>query len=417
MIYSTRTTCRLCSGSFKDVVSLGDIHLSTFLDTNENDPPKAPIDLVQCIDCGLVQLRHTVSAEAMYTDYWYQSGLNQSMVKALSDVVQRVKERKNITEDSVLVDIGANDGTLLKNYEIGTTVAFEPNKLIELARPHCNVAIHDFFNAPAYRDTNLPKADVITAIAMFYDLEYPHEFVHDLQDVLADDGIIVIQMMDLLSMVKYNDFPNLCHEHLEYYSLRVFNSLMEQHNLRIFDLEYNGVNGGSLRAYICHKDDLSHPTTAAVWQARSDENTFFRALDLGEFFGAKVEEVKTKIVGYIHRANTEGRKVAVLGASTKGNTVLQYFNLTESDIIHAAEVNPDKYGRRTVGSNIPIIPQAESLALTPDYYLVLPWGFINFFVEKFDDYLRSGGKFIVPLPEPRIIYCNSAGDIVECLIP
>lgn len=432
MVYSTRTTCRLCNGNFEDVISLGDIHLSTFLDTNENQPPKAPVDLVRCVNCNLLQLKHTVNPDVMYNQYWYQSGLNQSMVTALKDVVDRVKNKVALNNGDVVLDIGANDGTLLTNYpEYVTKIGCEPSNLAHLAKDNCDILINNFFSLAAYDEAadqiaGRPRAKVITAIAMFYDLEDPHSFVEDLRSVLADDGLLVIQMMDIMSMVKLNDFPNLCHEHLEYYSLEVLYNLLAEHGLEIVDAEYNGVNGGSLRVYAKSVDMNPHAYVADeqgnIFRAEiiehiDAEREFFSKINLAEYFKAEVETVKRKVVEYILQCNAEEQTIAVLGASTKGNTTLQYFGLNNSHIIHAAEVNPDKYGKRTVGTNIPIIPQTESLELKPDYYLVLPWGFIDFFIKKFDTYLRNGGKFIVPLPQPRVIECNSTGEIVECPIP
>lgn len=404
-LYTTRTNCRLCGGPFRDVVSLGDIHLSTFLDTNENPPPKVPIDLVMCESCRLFQLRHTVNPTEMYGNYWYQSGLNDSMVKALGDVVCEVDKRIILDPQDIWVDIGANDGTLLSLVDEGIyRVGFEPSNLWELGYGKCDHIINDYFNARSFR-SHLgleERAKVITAIAMFYDLEEPHAFVEDLKSILADDGIICIQMMDLMSMFKYGDFPNLCHEHLEYYSLEVLCRLMLEHGLQIFDVAYNGVNGGSLRAYISHYG--ARPVERSVYNALTEEHTFFQSIgDPGAYFKKTIETVKDKVVTAIREAVNQGDRVAVLGASTKGNTILQYFRLTNKDIIHAAEINPDKFGKKTVGSNIPIVQEIYSKAQFPEYYLVLPWGFIDNFVKKNEAYLREGGLFIVPLPQPRII--------------
>lgn len=414
MLYTTRDTCRLCLGPLVDIVSLGDIHLSTFVDTNDNPPPKIPLDLVQCAHCDLVQLRHTTGGEAMYSDYWYQSGLNGSMVRALNDVVEKVFQRIFLNEHDIVVDIGSNDGTLLTFYpRYVQRVGFEPSNLAQLSFAKADVIINDYFNKQAFiaRFGN-NKAKVITAIAMFYDLEYPHSFVQDMADILADDGIIVIQMMDLMSMIKYGDFPNICHEHLEYYSLSVFKQLMEYHNLEVFDVEYNGVNGGSMRAYISHKN--SRPINESVNTALEKEIQFFDEIgDLTTYFNEKIDDVQKKVVEFIREATILGNTVAVMGASTKGNTVLQYFGLTDKDIIHAAEINPDKFGKRTVGSNIPIISQQQSMRHFVDYYLILPWGFISNFIDRNKSYLMAGGVFIVPLPEPRLITMDKEGKVWE----
>jgi len=414
MLYTTRDTCRLCSKSLTDILSLGDIHLSTFVDTNDNPPPKIPLDLVQCTNCDLIQLRHTTNSEVMYSDYWYQSGLNGSMVKALNNVVEEVFKHTFLNAGDIVVDIGSNDGTLLNFYpQYLTRVGFEPSNLAQLSFAKADVVINDYFSKQAFKQRfGDKKAKVITAIAMFYDLEYPHSFVQDLYDILADDGIIVIQMMDLLSMLKYGDFPNICHEHLEYYSLAVFKNLMSQHGLTIFDIEYNGVNGGSMRTYLC-KYGARLPDIN-VFNALEVEQKYFDEIgDIGDHFSTKISDVRTKVIEFIKEANLLDNTVAVMGASTKGNTVLQYFNLTDKDIIHAAEVNPDKFGKRTVGSNIPIISQQESMRHFVDYYLVLPWGFIDNFVDRNKAYLMNGGVFIVPLPEPRLITMDEDGKVWE----
>ena len=415
MLYSTRTTCRLCNGPLKDIISLGDIHLSTFLDTNDNPPPKIPLELVECEICSLVQLRHTTNSEAMYSNYWYQSGLNGSMVRALNNVVEEVFKRVELNTDDIVVDIGANDGTLLSFYpKYLQRVAIEPSNLATMAAGKADVIINDYFSKFAFQKVfpaNV-KAKVITAIAMFYDLEEPHSFVQDLADILDDKGIIVIQMMDLLSMMKYGDFPNICHEHLEYYSLEVFMHLLWKHDLQVFDIEYNGVNGGSMRAYICKKGMRS--INRRVTDALVAEWRFFESVDdIGIYFREKIEDTRTKVINAIYSINAAGKTIAVMGASTKGNTILQYFGLNDQDIIHAAEINPDKFGKRTVGSNIPIISQQESMAQHPDYYLILPWGFIQNFVDRNREYLVSGGAFLVPLPDPRFITMTKDGEVCE----
>ena len=410
MLYTTRNTCRLCEGQLNDIISLGNIYVSTFLDTYDAEGAKIPLDLVSCDLCGLVQLRHTTSGKVMYDDYWYQSGLNSSMVSALQDIVSNVLDRIHLSDNDIVVDIGSNDGTLLSFYpRYLQKIGFEPSNLATVDKNKCNTIVNDYFTKETYEQISNKKARVITAIAMFYDLENPHTFVQDLYDILDDDGIIVIQMMDLLSMMKFNDFTNICHEHLEYYTLKLFEEVLAAHNLQIFDIEYNKVNGGSLRAYICKIGKRIKP--ARVIEAIQVETIYFEELgNLGEYLKNMIEDVKTKVVTKVNEINTEGKTVAVMGASTKGNTVLQYFGLTPKDIIHAAEVNPDKFGKYTVGSGIPIISQQESMRHFVDYYLILPWGFIDNFVERNKEYLMSGGAFIVPLPQPRVITMDAEGN-------
>lgn len=406
-MFKTRKDCRICGHVLQNtIIDLGATYVSTFVDTNDTTAPRVPLELMQCEVCGLVQLHHTTDPDVMYSDYWYQSGLNASMVRALQDVVDSVHKRIELQPHDIVIDIGANDGTLLSMYSNDLLrVAFEPSNLAPLIQDKADFVLNTYFNRNEYyKRLGVNKARVITAIAMFYDLEDPHTFVYDLKQVLADDGIIVIQMMDLMSMIKTNDFPNICHEHLEYYSLETLTLLLGIHRLEIFDIEYNEVNGGSLRAYITHKN--TRPVQSSVTKALAKEQVFFDTVgDLSLYFGKQIVEIKQKITTTIRDMTAANKSIAVLGASTKGNTILQYFDLTALDIIHAAEINKDKFGKRTIGTNIPIISEVESIALHPDAYLVLPWGFLPTFLQTFDTYLRSGGIFIVPLPKPiRIEY-------------
>lgn len=408
--YTERTDCRLCGGALKDALDLGPIYVSTFVDTADTQAPKIPITLNTCSQCGVMQLRHTVSGDVMYREYWYQSGLNKFMVNALKDVVDSTLQRAPALEPGdVLVDIGSNDGTLLEHYSADIRkncwlVGYEPSNLARLSYNKAHVIINDYFNATAYLKKFSRKAKVMTAVAMFYDLDNPHDFVEQAKLVLHEQGIWTIQFMDLLSMIRTNDFPNLCHEHLIYYKLLDIIELMHQHGLRVFDVEYNNVNGSSLRVYVCH-NQTGPETSERVWQALQDETEFFGQLgDVANYFKNSVEQVRAGVVSFIKYQRQNGKKIAVMGASTKGNTILQYFGLGTDDIDHAAEVNPDKYGKLTVGTNIPIIPETESLAQHPDYYLILPWGFLQNFIERNQTYLQSGGAFITPLPAPAVIH-------------
>lgn len=407
MNYTERTSCRLCNGKLKDGLNLGNIHVSSFLDVNEAPTPKVPIDLVECADCGVLQLRHTVNGDVMYKTYWYQSGLNTFMVDALRDVMQQSLDRVMLEPGDVIVDIGSNDGTLLALYpawvrEIMWLVGYEPSNLYALSKDKAHVIINDYFGAQEYWGRFRRRARIITSVAMFYDLEDPHTFVEEVKDILHPEGVWTIQLMDLLSMVVTRDFPNLCHEHLEYYKLSEIMALMLGHDLEVFDVQYNNVNGSSLRVYVQHKG--ARPVAHSVFEAVAHEKKFFAELgDIAGSFARAVESVRNGVVSFIRYQRSMGKTVAVMGASTKGNTILQYFGLGPEDIDHAAEINPDKYGKRTVGTNIPIIPETMSLELCPDYYLILPWGFLDNFIKRNTDYLQQGGAFIVPLPDPAVI--------------
>jgi hypothetical protein len=335
--------------------------------------------------------------------YWYHSGVNKSMVAALADVVEGVKKRACLEPGDMVLDIGCNDGTLLNFYskEI-LTVGIDPATNIT---PDCDIHLRSFFEKT---DFGRMRFKVITAIAMFYDLDDPHEFLSKVASLLSADGILVIQMMDLVRMVRTLAWDNICHEHLVYYNLSVLNELLYQHGLKIVDLETNQVNGGSVRIYATHV--ASRKTNPA--EAQIDDIHIWGTEQFMPGFIGGTHNIICQLNNFIARTAAQGQIIDVLGASTKGNTLLQVCGLGPF-IRQAAEVNPEKYGLFTVGSNIPIVPQAESLDNPPDYYLVLPWHFIDFFINKFEKYLNQGGAFIVPMPRPVIIDKSGRRDLLR----
>lgn len=388
--------CRVCGGLLDDVLSLGDIAPSGF-GAGNHSPERYPLDLTTCSECGLVQLRHTLDQDTSFRHYWYRSALNQSMVAALRDVVECALRQVTLNRGDVATDIGCNDGTLLSMLPPGTvTVGFEParNLATEAAR-RAILFVNDYFSAAKY-PPQVKKSKLVTSIAMFYGVDQPAAFVAGVAQILHEDGIWVLQMMDLESMLAQLAFDNICFEHLIYYTLADIRRLVEPFGLEVFHVSHNMTNGGSLRAMICHRGQRVVSPFATV-SMLADVRQNLRD------FAAAVERIRDVIVKTITDLVSRGQRVYVMGASTKGNTLLQYFGLDSTLIDKAAEVNPDKWGLRTVATNIPIASEAECLADHPDYFLVLPWHFITDFVNRNQEYLNRGGRFIVPLPRPAVI--------------
>jgi NDP-4-keto-2,6-dideoxyhexose 3-C-methyltransferase len=407
-IYSERSTCRVCgSGDLRPVLSLGQQYVINFPDGNEPDEGlKAPLEMVMCgnVPCSLAQLRHTVEPDLMYRQYWYKSGINQTMRDALADITRAVKQRTKLGEGDIVIDIGANDGTLLRSYQVPGlfTVGFEPSRnLMPDARTGTSLIVNDYFNEPAFRQA-LPgkKAAAITSIAMFYDLEQPNTFVQDIQRALAPKGIWINQMNYLGTMLSLNAFDNISHEHLEYYSLSSLEFLLARHGLEVFDVEQNALNGGSIRAYICHAG--AYPAHARVKEMRAAEEHLKTFAPYGAFV-SRLEDIRRRICGFIQDERKAGKKIYVYGASTRGNTLLQYFGLDSSVITAAAERNPVKWGKRMVGTNVPIVSEEDARNARPDYFLVLPWAFIREFLTRERAFLEGGGRFIVPLPDFKVL--------------
>ena len=407
-----RITCRICkSKNLVSILDLGNLYVSDFVDSESSGGFKIPLELVMCKDCSLLQLRHTTPAEVMYRQYWYKSGVNQTMRNALADITDKVENLIKLSPGDFVLDIGSNDSTLLRTYRTQNLllVGFEPaTNLIEEARIGTTKIINDFFNYEAFeREFGETKAKAITAIAMFYDLEDPNKFVGDIVKCLDKDGVFVIQMNYLPLMLENNAFDNISHEHLEYYSLTSLKNLLQRHNLKIFDVELNDLNGGSFRIYIKHNVSSLVPFEGAEKRVR-DMEEFENKLGLTDVtiyreFANKVSNLKSQLYSFIKEETEKGKKVHAYGASSRGNTLLQFCNLDNALIKAAAERNPVKYGKKTIGTWIPIISEAQARNEKPDYFLVLPWAFIKEFVERESEYLNSGGKFIVPAPKFEII--------------
>jgi len=394
----TRTECRVCNAPMTDVLSLGDIVPVDFIKPGDTVRPSSPLTLCACDGCGLVQLRDMLDRDSLFRQYWYLSGLNPTMVSALRDVVESIKDRVALADGDVVIDVGANDGTLLDLYDESLhKIGFDPARnLAESAIASCDLFVNDYFETA---DVDLPSAKVITSIAMFYDLDDPRAFVRRVAAILRHDGIWVMQMTDLVRMLRANAFDNICHEHLCYYSLAIFKKMVEGYGLTVFDVEFNDVNGASVRAYIGYADE--HEIRPSVEQALADEREYLEHGGLARFRD-NVQSAKTKVVDFVRSERAKGKIFHALGASTKGNTLLQYFGLTNEDVVLASEVSPDKLGLVMAGSNVPIVHQEESIAVQPDYYLVLPWHFLDFLVRRHYDYLGRGGKMLAPLPVPTL---------------
>ena len=343
-IITIRQSCRVCGKKpLTPILSLGDLYVSDFIKQKDADKPKKyPLELVLCNKktggCGLLQLKHTVNHESMYRNYWYRSGMNKTMTDALGNVTSHVKDLVTPKKGDYVIDIGANDGTLLRSYGVPglNLVGFEPARNLKKWNSVGTTKIlNDFFNFAAWKKSfGVKKAKAVTAIAMFYDLEDPNAFVGDVAKCLDKDGVFIIQMSYLPLMLEQNAFDNICHEHLEYYSLLSLEHLMKRHGLEVFDVELNDVNGGSFRAYMRHvshgqknKQAMRVPKGAAkrVVDMRAKEAKL--GLDdrkIYDEFVARVNRLRTRLTDFIRREVAGGKKVYVYGASTKGNTLLQF---------------------------------------------------------------------------------------------
>ena len=408
----TITECRSCgSTNLTNILSLGLQYPSNFIELNSisDKREQIPLELIFCEkkDCGLLQLKHTASRKSLYKEYWFRSGLNEKMVDALKDITKSVEKRISLSENDIVLDIGCNDGTLLRSYQSKVRlVGFEPaSNLVNEASKDTDLIINNFFSFFEFVQ-HFPneRIKVITSVDMFFDLDDPNSFVSDIVNCLDQDGIWVIQMAYLIPMLELNAFDNIVHEHLEYWSLKSVKRLLEEYGLEIFDVELNDVYGGSFRIFVKTKKNDKINIQNSVDEFLKKEDGF--GLEKKETyldFANRVNSLKNKLNDFIKEEISNGKSIYAYGASTKGNTLLQFYNLNNKLISKAADRDSKKFGKMTIGSNIPIISEEQARDEKPDYFLVLPWHLVDFFKERENVFLKNGGKFIVPLPDFKII--------------
>lgn len=415
MYIKTRETCRVCgSNRLIPILSLGNQFVTNFVEDHNGHYARGPLELVLCNSkgggCGLLQLKHTIERDVLYRKYWYKSGISTTMVKALADIASAAERIVNLSSGDLVVDIGANDGTLLRQYKKPglVTVGFEPSNLWKLGIEGNSRIINDYFNYEAFqRELGKRKAKVITSIAMFYDLEDPNAFVEDIKKCLDENGVWIVQMNYLGLMLENNTFDNICHEHLEYYSLLSLSNLLDRYDMEAFDVELNDVNGGSFRTYVKHKSGKIQSSAAAEDRLRKqreiEKEMGLDSNKVYEAFAKRIETSKSDTVSFLKGENEKGKKIFIYGASTRGLVVLQYFGIDKTLITAATDMNPDKWGKYIVGTGIQIMSVEEYRKQKPDYLLVLPYHFLEEIKNQEKEFLEAGGKMIVAIPHFKVI--------------
>ena len=416
-----RTTCRVCgSAGLKRVVDLGEQHIQgVFLKPGVEPPPmrKIPLTLVRCDPtehegaCGLLQTSCSVPPEILYTTYWYRSGTNTTMREHLRGIADGVVELLDRDKACVL-DIGCNDGTQLGFFPSHwDRFGIDPSDAADEVG-HDIVVIRDAFPSDALAQaTGGGKFDAITSIAMFYDLENPVAFARAVKGLLEPDGLWVFEISYMPSMLENTSYDTICHEHLEYYSLAAIEFILEKADLQLVRATLNDSNGGSIRCSATHRDHFGYQSDVFREEIRKLRLAEFdMKLDTDEpyrDFQDRVDRHRDELVRLIKDCKRAGKRIHVYGASTKGNTILQFCGLDNSHIDFAADRNPAKHGARTLGTEIPIISEEESRRLRPDFYLVLPWHFRKEFLVRERQALNEGTSMIFPLPKVEVVAGNA----------
>ena len=409
MKYKRINRCRLCnSKKIKKIIDFGSIcSSSTFPQKDLKYEKITPMVFVMCKDCGLAQLLHNYDLKELYNDnYGYRSGINPAMVKHLSEITGDIKKIVKFKKGDVALDIASNDGTLLKSYKSSNIkcIGIDPtiSRFKNFYPKNFNISSAFFSKKKYLKLSKNKKAKTITSIAVFYDIIKPDNLVSDIKDILAKDGIWVMEQSYLPLLLKNNAYDSICHEHLTYFTLKQINYLCNKNGLRVFKTSLNNIYGGSIRVFICHKNSKYKVNQNLIQKCKKLEIKYVNDKYIFSF-EKKIKLLSKELNFVVKKLNKKKETIHVYGASTKGNIILQYSKINKKHIRFAADRNPLKWNRKMPGSNIPIISEKNSRSKKPGFYLILPWHFKKEFIKREKKFLLKGGQLIFPLPKVQII--------------
>jgi len=406
--------CRFCHSKIEEIKNLGELYSCGIFPSEPNQNIDSGILAIGiCQSCGLVQLLEDYDHTKLYTEsYGYRSSLNESMVAHLDTIAEEVSIfLQSAIQPGVArhLDIGSNDATLLKQVQVKCKQ--KDQQVTQLGIDPSGEGFKQYYSEvelivePFQKEVALKldkKFQVISSIAMFYDLPDPIDFVHGIKSVLDSNGVWISEQSYFGRMIEQNAFDTICQEHLEYYSIQDIVNLCEASELELFDVKFNDINGGSFRFYAQHKGG-GRSKSSALNLALGKEAAKDKRISLAGMF-EQTEQLKDQVLQFLHKCKSDGLEVHGYGASTKGNTLLQYFGITSDLIPFIAERNEDKFGKYTPGTKIPIISEQDSKVKKPYAYFVLPWHFKSAILLREASFRESTGtKFCFPLPTFEII--------------
>ena len=403
--------CRNCKNKkLENLFSLGFLSFTGKFTKKKTNIPKDEIKLVKCKKCNLVQLSKNFNPNYLYgKDYGYRSGLNKTMTEHLSSISKKMSKLTNLKKNDQVLDIASNDATLLNSYKKKNIIKVGVDPILKKYKKfykNINFKIPSLFSQEIiFKNKIYKKFKIITACAVFYDIQDPNKFLREISNLLDPKlGILYLEFQDLLSVIKYNLFDTICHEHIEYYSLNVVKKMLKQNNLKLINAQKNNINGGSLSLFISHKEGRYNVNNPKINKLIKYENKYnLNNKKTFVNFYKKINHIKKNLNELISNLLKKGNKIHGYGASTKGNVILQYFKLTNKDIPFIADRNPDKNNLFTPGTKIKIINEKKSRSMSPDYYLVLPWHFKKEILKREKEIRGKGTKFIFPLPKLRVV--------------
>lgn len=397
--------CRSCGSlHLVDVIDLGQHRLPDFVTPEyyKADAETFPLLLKICLDCTLLQLGESTPRAKLYHDrYGFRSGTNEAVRSDLESIVDYARAVKPGIKR--WLDIACNDGTLLSYVPQGIhRTGIDPvTKIAQEARrmDRADRVIYNYFGAHYFQPREF---DVITSVSMFYDLDDPNQFVHEVERVLAPGGIWVIQQNYAGDMLRKNAIDNVCHEHVTYFALLPLMILLERHGLEINDVTFSPVNGGCMRTLVSRIGD--RPVSASVQDTYQREVT--RGLHRPEIWAAWGISVRQELDltrKFLEMARDGDRSVYLYGASTRGGTILQMIGAGTNLLSYAVERSPDKVGKIMSATGIPIISEEAMRHDQPSALLVSPWFFRSVFLDREAKYLMAGGHMVFPLPHFEIV--------------
>lgn len=403
--------CRISQSlNLISVLNLGEQYLTgVFPKTKDAQITKGPVELVWSPESQLLQMSHSYDLGEMYGEnYGYRSGLNQSMVQHLTNKIHHLEKKVDLHPGDCVIDIGSNDATSLKAYTTSGIKRIGVDPTGEKFRQYYTddiKLIPDFFpSAEVKKNVSDSKVKIITSIAMFYDLEDPIGFARSIHDNLDKNGIWHFEQSYMPSMLRLNSYDTICHEHIEYYTLFNIKYILDRADMKVIDVQMNGINGGSFAITAARKDSPIKANEVLInWLYEQELTMGFDTPKPFRDFEERVYKHRESLKTLVESLSVDGKKILAYGASTKGNVVLQFCGFNDKNILAVAEVNPDKFGCFTPGTNIPIVSEADALKMNPDYYLVLPWHFKDGIIRREQQFLNNGGKLIFPFPEIEII--------------